>query len=75
MPLGRVGRLLVAPLFLSAESKKRGTHGTGPHQQPPSAWQASFNPSQPDLPAYGEVAECFVRLGITCECYLTLVEC
>jgi hypothetical protein len=41
---------------------------------PPSAWQASFNPSQSDLPALGEVAECSVQLGITCECYLALVE-
>jgi hypothetical protein len=46
-----------SPLFLSVESTRRGTHGTKPHQQPPSAWQASFNPSQLDLPILGEVAE------------------
>jgi hypothetical protein len=57
-----------SPLFLSAKSKRFGTHGTKPHQQPPSAWQVSINPSQPDLPALGEVVESSVRLGITCEC-------
>jgi hypothetical protein len=56
MPLGQVGRFLVGPLFLSAESKRHRTHGTRPHQQPPSAWQVGFNPSQSDLPACGEVA-------------------
>jgi hypothetical protein len=30
--LDRVGRLIAAPLFLFAESKRRGTHGTKPHQ-------------------------------------------
>jgi hypothetical protein len=47
-------------LFLSAESRRCDTHGTRPHQQPPSAWQASFNPSQPGPPACGEVAECSI---------------
>jgi hypothetical protein len=63
------------PLFLSAESKRCGTHGTKPHQWPLSAWQASFNPSQSDLPALGKVDECSIRPGITCENYLALVEC
>jgi hypothetical protein len=63
------------PLFLSVESRRCGTHGTKPHQQSLSAWQASFNPSQSDLPTFGEVAECSGRLRITCECYLALVEC
>jgi hypothetical protein len=66
---------MVGPMFLSAESRRRDTHGTKPHQQLLSAWQAIFNPSQPDLLARGEVAECSVRLGITCEFYLALVEC
>jgi hypothetical protein len=72
-----VGQLLVAPPppFLLVETRRCGTHGIIPRQQPPSAWQASFNPSQPDLPTYGEVVECSVRLGRTCECYLALVEC
>jgi hypothetical protein len=42
---------------------------------PSSACQMSFNPSQPDLPTLGEVAVCSVRLRVTCECYLALVEC
>jgi hypothetical protein len=42
---------MVGPLFLSVGSRRRGTHGTKPRQQPPIAWQASFNPSQLDLPA------------------------
>jgi hypothetical protein len=46
-----VGRLMVGPLFLSAESRRHGTYGTKPHQWPLSAWQKSFNPNQPDLPA------------------------
>jgi hypothetical protein len=66
---------MVGPLFLSPESSRCGTHSTRSRQQPPSAWQASFNPSQPVLPVCGEVAECCVRLGIACECYLALVEC
>jgi hypothetical protein len=44
------------PPFLSVESRRRGTHGIKPRQQPPSVWQVSFNPSQPDLSARGEVA-------------------
>jgi hypothetical protein len=75
MPLGRVGQLMVSPLFLSAEFRRHGTRGTKSHQQPLSAWQASFNPSQPDLPALGEVVECSIQLGTTCEFYLALVEC
>jgi hypothetical protein len=55
MFLGRVGRLMVGPLLFSAESKRCGTHGTKPHQQPPSVWQASFNPNQPDLPALAKL--------------------
>jgi hypothetical protein len=36
VPLGRVGRLMVAPpLFLSAESRRRGTHGTKPRHHAP----------------------------------------
>jgi hypothetical protein len=63
------------PPCSSAESRRRGIHGTKPHQQPSSAWQASFNTSQSDLPALGEVVECSIRLGITCECYMDLLEC
>jgi hypothetical protein len=37
------GPTLGMPLFLSAESKRRGTHGIHPRQQPPSAWQASLD--------------------------------
>jgi hypothetical protein len=47
---------MAAPLFLFAKSMRRGTHGTKPRQQPPSAWQASFNPSQPDLPALAKLS-------------------
>jgi hypothetical protein len=75
MPLDRVGRLMIGPLFLTVESRRRGTYGIKLCQQPPSAWQASFNPSQPVLPVLGEVAECSIQLRITCECYLALVEC
>jgi hypothetical protein len=39
------------PLFLCVESRRHGTHVTKPHQQPLSAWQANFNPNQPDLSA------------------------
>jgi hypothetical protein len=46
---------MVGPLFLFAESKRRGTHGTKPHQQPSSAWQARFNPSQPNLSALAKL--------------------
>jgi hypothetical protein len=74
MHLGRVGRLMVGPLLLSAKSRRCGTHGTKSRQQPKSAWQASFNPSQPDLPAFGEVAEYSVRLVLTCEFYFAPVE-
>jgi hypothetical protein len=31
-------------MFLSTESRRHGTHGTKPHQQSLSAWQASFDP-------------------------------
>jgi hypothetical protein len=48
------------PMFLLAESRRCGTQGTRPCQQPPSAWQVIFNPSQPDLPSCGEVAECSI---------------
>jgi hypothetical protein len=51
-------------MFLSFESRTHGTHGAKPHQQAPSAWQVSFNPSQPDLPAHGKVVEFSVRLRI-----------
>jgi hypothetical protein len=37
-------------MFLSGKSKRCGTHGTKAHQQPPSAWPASLNPDQLDLP-------------------------
>jgi hypothetical protein len=60
------GRTWYPALFLSAESRRCGTHGTKPRQRPPS---------QPDLPALGEVVKCSIRHGITCECYLALVEC
>jgi hypothetical protein len=32
VPLGRVGQLMVGPLFLSVKSRRRGTHGTKPRQ-------------------------------------------
>jgi hypothetical protein len=38
-----------SPLFLFAKSRRRGAHGTKPHQQPPSAWQASFTFNIPAL--------------------------
>jgi hypothetical protein len=38
-------------MFLSTKSRRRGTHGgTKLRQQPLSAWQVSFNPSQLVLP-------------------------
>jgi hypothetical protein len=33
MSLGQVGRLIADPLFLSAKSRRRGTHGTKPHHR------------------------------------------
>jgi hypothetical protein len=41
---------MVAPLFLSAESRRCGTYGTKPIQQLLSPWQTSFNPDQSNLP-------------------------
>jgi hypothetical protein len=48
------------PLFLLFESILRGTHGTKPYHQPPSAWQRSFSLENSSLPTLGEVVECFV---------------
>jgi hypothetical protein len=48
--LGRVGQLMVGPLFPSFESRRLGTHGTKPRQQPPSAWQASLGLDYSNLP-------------------------
>jgi hypothetical protein len=42
---------------------------------PQMLYPVSFIPCQPTLPACGEVAESSIRLGITCECYMALVEC
>jgi hypothetical protein len=40
---GYTGTFLLADKNLSTESRGRGTHGTHPCQQPPSAWQASLD--------------------------------
>jgi hypothetical protein len=55
---------MVGPLYLLSESSQHGTHGTKPHQQPPSAWQVSFGLKNSNPPLPGEVLECFVSSGI-----------
>jgi hypothetical protein len=47
---------MVGPLFLSSRSKRGGTHGTRPRQQPPSAWQAIFGPNQPGIPVLAKLS-------------------
>jgi hypothetical protein len=66
---------MVAPLFLSAESRRLGTHGIKPHQQPPSAWQASFGLDYVDLPNLMKLPSALFDLEQLIECYLALVEC
>jgi hypothetical protein len=62
MPLGRVHRLMVGPLFHFDESMRYGTHGTRPRQQLPSVWQASFNPNQSDLHALVKLSSALSNL-------------
>jgi hypothetical protein len=66
---------MVGPLFLSAESRRLGTHGTKPHQQLPSACQVSFGLDYSDLPNLVKLLSALFDLEQLIECYLTLVEC
>jgi hypothetical protein len=63
--LGWVDRLMEGPLFLSTESRRHGTPSTTLCQQPP-AWQASLILLDRIFLFFGEVAECSVRLAMTC---------
>jgi hypothetical protein len=62
------------PLSLSTESRRRGTHGTKPCQQPSSAWQESFNPDQPNLTVLAKLSSVLFDLEQLVECILALVE-
>jgi hypothetical protein len=66
---------MVGPVFLSAESRRLGTHGTKPRQQPLSAWQASFGLDYADLPNSTKLPSALFDLEQVVECYLALVEC
>jgi hypothetical protein len=63
------------PLFLSVESRRLGTHGTKPHQQPPSASQVSFGLDYPHLPDLAKLLSALFDLEQHVGCYLALVEC
>jgi hypothetical protein len=53
-------------MFLSTESRRRGTHGIRLHHQPLSAWQVSTILLDQIFLFFGEVAEYSVRLRMTC---------
>jgi hypothetical protein len=65
---------MAAPLFLSTESRRFGTHGTKPHQQPPSAWQENFGLDYSDLPILATLPSALFNFEQLIECYLALVE-
>jgi hypothetical protein len=73
-PLAEWADSWLAPLFLSIESRRCGTHGTKAHQQLPSPWQASFNPVQPDLPVLVKLPSALFDLEQLIKCSLALVE-
>jgi hypothetical protein len=53
-------------MFLSTESRRRGTHGIRLHHQPLSAWQVSTILLNQIFLFFGEVVEYSVRLRMTC---------
>jgi hypothetical protein len=63
------------PLFLFVESRILVTHGTKPHQQPPSAWQAGFSLDYPDLLVLAKLPHALFDMEQLVECYLALIEC
>jgi hypothetical protein len=66
---------MVGPLLLSVESRRLGTYGTKPRQQPPSVWQKSFSLDYPDLPVLAKLPSALFNMEQPVECYLALVEC
>jgi hypothetical protein len=56
---------MVTPLFLLSESSKCGIHGTKPHQQPLSSWQANFDLGNSNLPPSEEVVKYYALSRIT----------
>jgi hypothetical protein len=66
---------MVGPLVLSTKSRRLGTYGTKPRQQPPSAWQASFSLDYSNLPVLAKLPSALFDLEQLVKCYLALIEC